>query len=256
MAVTLTDQDVSDESQVAPLLEQIEQPIEQVTADGAYDGDPTYQTISAHGSTIAVVIPPREYAVPSAGFETDPSPRDTHLFDDRVAGPTRLAGGHRIRQRARWSRPRWAARRVSSVSGCARAAMPHGAPKPWSARWFSIACLMPQGPTPSAARWHRRKPLLPEASPVRHASVHQRRVKPRRARYLRVLRTCNLMPNSGSISWPTAVRLHRLKSIFSCSGRLSMMRRWIVSYWTLLSTRPSPRLRPRDAGRIAVQPPV
>ena len=40
VAVTLTDQDVSDESQVGPLLEQIESPIEQVTADGAYDGGP------------------------------------------------------------------------------------------------------------------------------------------------------------------------------------------------------------------------
>ena len=36
VAVTLTDQDVSDESQVGALLEQIESPIEQVTADGAY----------------------------------------------------------------------------------------------------------------------------------------------------------------------------------------------------------------------------
>ena len=80
VAVTLTDQDVSDESQVGPLLEQIEPPIEQVTADGAYDGEPTYQTIAAHDSAIAVVIPPQENAVPSAGFQTDPSPRDTHLL--------------------------------------------------------------------------------------------------------------------------------------------------------------------------------
>ena len=80
VAVTLTDQDVSDESQVGPLLEQIESPIEQVTADGAYDGEPTYQTIATHDAAIAVVIPPQDNAVPSAGFETDPSPRDTHLL--------------------------------------------------------------------------------------------------------------------------------------------------------------------------------
>jgi hypothetical protein len=30
-----------------------------VTADGAYDGAPTYQTIAAHGVEIEVVIPPR-----------------------------------------------------------------------------------------------------------------------------------------------------------------------------------------------------
>ena len=80
------------------MLEQIEPPIEQVTADGAYDGDPTYQTISAHGTTIAVVIPPQENTVPSAGFETDPSPRDSHLLMIASLGRLRLAGGHRIRQ--------------------------------------------------------------------------------------------------------------------------------------------------------------
>ena len=79
-AVTLTDQDVSDESQVGPLLEQIESPIKQVTADGAYGGEPTHQTITTHDAAIAVVIPPQDNAVPSAGFETDPSPRDTHLL--------------------------------------------------------------------------------------------------------------------------------------------------------------------------------
>ena len=43
VAQTLTDQDVDDPSQVGPLLDQIGQ----VTADGAYDDDPTYQTITA-----------------------------------------------------------------------------------------------------------------------------------------------------------------------------------------------------------------
>ena len=45
---------------------------------GAYDGEPTYQTITTHDTAIAVVIPPQDKAVPSAGFETDPSPRDNH----------------------------------------------------------------------------------------------------------------------------------------------------------------------------------
>jgi hypothetical protein len=80
VAVTLTDQDVDDASQVGPLLEQIEPPIEQVTADGAYDGEPTYQRIAARDAAIAVVIPPQYNAVPSVGFETDPSPRDPHLL--------------------------------------------------------------------------------------------------------------------------------------------------------------------------------
>ena len=65
MAVTLTKQDLSDESQVSPLLAQIQSPIEQITADGAYDGEPTYRTIAAHDDAIAVVIPPRQDAVRS-----------------------------------------------------------------------------------------------------------------------------------------------------------------------------------------------
>jgi hypothetical protein len=40
VAQTLTDQDADDPSQVGPLLDQIDEPIGQVTADGAYDGSP------------------------------------------------------------------------------------------------------------------------------------------------------------------------------------------------------------------------
>jgi hypothetical protein len=63
VAQTLTDQDDDDPSQVAPLLDQIDIPIARVTADGAYDGAPTYATIAAHGDDIEVVIPPRSTAV-------------------------------------------------------------------------------------------------------------------------------------------------------------------------------------------------
>jgi hypothetical protein len=78
VAQTLTDQDADDPSQVGPLIDQIGDPIGQVTADGAYDGDPTYQTIAAHDDDIAVVIPPRSTAVPS-GDEDSPTQRDRHL---------------------------------------------------------------------------------------------------------------------------------------------------------------------------------
>jgi DDE family transposase len=61
-AQRLTDQDVDDPSQVGLLLDQIDDPIVQVTADGAYDGAPTYQTIAQHGDGIEVVIPPRVIA--------------------------------------------------------------------------------------------------------------------------------------------------------------------------------------------------
>lgn len=76
----LTEQDVDDPSQVEPLLAQIPQEIEQITADGAYDGEPTYATIARRDPNIAVVIPQRATALPSAEFETNASPRDTHLL--------------------------------------------------------------------------------------------------------------------------------------------------------------------------------
>jgi len=78
VAQTLTGQDVDDPSQVAPLLDQIDDPIGRVTADGAYDGAPTYQTVAAYGVGIEVVIPPRSTAVPS-GDPGLPTQRDRHL---------------------------------------------------------------------------------------------------------------------------------------------------------------------------------
>jgi hypothetical protein len=78
VAQTLTDQDADDPSQVGPLLDQIDEPIGQVTADGAYDGAPTYQTIAQRGDCIEVVIPPRSTAVPSDELDP-PTQRDRHL---------------------------------------------------------------------------------------------------------------------------------------------------------------------------------
>jgi hypothetical protein len=78
VAQTLTDQDADDPSQVAPLIDQIDGRIVGVTADGAYDGAPTYQTIAAHGDGIDVVIPPRLTAVPGGG-PGPPTERDRHL---------------------------------------------------------------------------------------------------------------------------------------------------------------------------------
>jgi hypothetical protein len=88
VAQTLTDQDVDDPSQVGPLLDQIDDLIAQVTADGAYDGTPTYQTIAAHGGDIAVVIPPRATAV-LGGEPGLPTQRDRHLA--MIAEQGRLA---------------------------------------------------------------------------------------------------------------------------------------------------------------------
>ena len=60
------------------MLDQVEASIVRVTADGAYDGVPTYQTIAAHGESIKVVIPPRSTAVAS-DEPGPPTQRDRHL---------------------------------------------------------------------------------------------------------------------------------------------------------------------------------
>lgn len=73
-----TDQKTDDPSQVAPLLDQIDGEIDQFTADGAYDGKPTYRSILQHSATANIVIPPRSTAVKS-GDTGPPGQRDKHI---------------------------------------------------------------------------------------------------------------------------------------------------------------------------------
>ena len=80
MASTLTGSDVGDPSQVAPLLDQIEATITSITADGAYDGMPTYDVVDQRSEGIRVIIPPHLTAVLSAKSEQNPSQRDLHIL--------------------------------------------------------------------------------------------------------------------------------------------------------------------------------
>ena len=59
VAATLTTSGEGDAGQVGPLLDQTEGPIDTVMADGAYDGEPTYQTVAERDPAATVVIPPR-----------------------------------------------------------------------------------------------------------------------------------------------------------------------------------------------------
>ena len=88
VAQVLTNEHTDDASHVGPLLGQIEEEIEKVIADGAYDGAPTYQTIAQHDFTIEVVIPPRKTAVPATESRS-PNQRDRHL--DLINTEGRLA---------------------------------------------------------------------------------------------------------------------------------------------------------------------
>lgn len=63
IAHVMTDQNAGDASQVEPLLDQIDIAIMQFTADGAYDGEPTYDAVTRHSAGAAVVITPRANAV-------------------------------------------------------------------------------------------------------------------------------------------------------------------------------------------------
>ncbi len=78
----LTDGSADDAAQVPLLLRDVEGNIASVTADGAYDGDPTYQTVAARQrqSPPDVIIPPRASgAVPSTDDPEAQSPRERHI---------------------------------------------------------------------------------------------------------------------------------------------------------------------------------
>ncbi len=62
-ACVLTDRFDQDDQQVEALLEQVIDPIEHFSGDGAYDKDHVYQAITEHSPESDIVIPPREDAV-------------------------------------------------------------------------------------------------------------------------------------------------------------------------------------------------
>ena len=61
-ASDLTDNSIGDPSVVDTLLEQVSN-IDTVMADGAYDGEPTYQKLDGRNENITVIIPPPKNAV-------------------------------------------------------------------------------------------------------------------------------------------------------------------------------------------------
>ena len=62
-ACILTDRFISDEAVVPNLLEQIDEEIEHVTADGAYDKGPVYNAVSEKFPNAEIIIPPDSDAV-------------------------------------------------------------------------------------------------------------------------------------------------------------------------------------------------
>ena len=148
MASTLTGNDVGDPSQVAPLLDQIEATISSVTADGAYDGMPTYEVVAAHGEDIRVIIPPHVTAVLSDKPGHNPSQRDQHILS--IAAHGRLGWQKETDYGQRWSKPQWAVTRPSSVLAYGRAASLVSKLKRPSAWQSSTACWTRDARTPFA----------------------------------------------------------------------------------------------------------
>jgi hypothetical protein len=77
----LTDKDIDDVGQLPILLELVDSEIASVTADGAYDGEPSYEVVAARQADPPpdVVIPPWATAVPSKTASNGPTQRDRHI---------------------------------------------------------------------------------------------------------------------------------------------------------------------------------
>lgn len=85
IAHSLTDQEAGDASQLEPLLDQIDEEIGQFTADGAYDGAPTYDVVLRHSAGAEVIIPPRSNAVERPIAQAC-CQRDDHIASMQIDG--------------------------------------------------------------------------------------------------------------------------------------------------------------------------
>ena len=85
IAHSLTNQETGDASQLEPLLDQIDDEIGQFTADGAYDGNPTYDAVLRHSPGAKFVIPPRSNAV-ERPIAQSCCQRDDHIASMQIGG--------------------------------------------------------------------------------------------------------------------------------------------------------------------------
>src|SRR3954452_5403840 len=79
VASTLTSKEVDDAAELGALLDQVDDPLAAVIADGAYDQDRVYDAVAEHSAAAAGVVPPRATAVLSPSAKTDPPRRDRHI---------------------------------------------------------------------------------------------------------------------------------------------------------------------------------
>ena len=87
----LTTVEVGDPTALPGLLDQIASPVTQFLADGAYDGGPTGDLLTARfGSMIEATIPPPKNTTPSPDAAQDPTVRDCHIAE--IAARGRISG--------------------------------------------------------------------------------------------------------------------------------------------------------------------
>ena len=76
----LTLDHVGDSTALPGLLDQFDGPVSRFLADGAYDGTPTRNLLTARfGDAVEVIIPPPKNAVLALKSRDDPSLRDQHI---------------------------------------------------------------------------------------------------------------------------------------------------------------------------------
>jgi Transposase DDE domain len=99
VAVEVTKKEIDDAALAGALLGQIADPVASFTADGDYDQDRVYQAVTDHHRDAAVIVPPRETAVPSASAGTAPTQRDHHLrmITERGRMAWQKASGYNLR---------------------------------------------------------------------------------------------------------------------------------------------------------------
>ena len=100
VAAVLTDCATDDASQVAVLLDQIENPLASFTADGAYDRTDVYANVLHCHPEAKVVVPPRSDAVLSNTADTAPTQRDRHIHDIATKGRSGWQAARNYNRRA------------------------------------------------------------------------------------------------------------------------------------------------------------
>ena len=77
----LTTEEVGDSTEVPELLDEVENPVDELLGDGAYDGQPVYDRVEDHGvgGDGRVTVPPRSNATLSLAAGSDLTQRDGHV---------------------------------------------------------------------------------------------------------------------------------------------------------------------------------